>query len=270
MAQGVQDSFESKNKRVSIKDMKLCSALFRFAVVAILLQPVLATGEPAWETDCGNPYDSSGYGPYDINDKSIPREKIDIVLRYHFTPWMQDIALHGSTTRPPKARGDKPGRLHKDLDYTLRALPNHATALNAAGVYQLRLRKNSVSNYQRMLQREKAAGNIKTAECYFKRAIMFRPDDGMVRMAYGVFRHRQGKKDLALENYKEAVRLMPDSPEPHYNIGLLYIELEEFQLAKEHAIRAYELGYPLPGLRNALAKRGEWDDVETASVPSSD
>ena len=138
------------------------------------------------------------------------------------------------------------------------------------GVYQLSLRRNSVSDFQRMLTREKSNGNLKSAECYFERAIMFRPDDGMVRMAYGVFRHRQGKKDLALDNYKEAVRLMPEASEPHYNIGLLYVELEEFELAREHARRAYELGYPLPGLRNALARLGEWEDIKVGSEQASE
>jgi hypothetical protein len=131
---GVSGRIEIRHTLVSIKNMKLCTTLIKVVVTSVLLQPVLATGKPVWETDCGNPYDSSGYGPYDTNDKSIPREKIDIVLRHHFTPWMQDTALHGSTTRLLKARGDHPGRLHKDLDYTLRALPNHAAALNAAGL----------------------------------------------------------------------------------------------------------------------------------------
>jgi hypothetical protein len=245
--------------------MKQCATLVKVIVVPVLLLPLLAPGEPVWEADCGHPYDLSWYGPYDVNDKTIPREKIDIVLRYHFTPWMEDMAIQGSTARQPEVRGDVAHRLGANLNYTLRALPNHPRALTAMGTYQLRLRKESMSKFLELLRREQSKGTLKTAECYFERAIMFSPDDGMVRAAYGVFRHRQGRPDLALDNYMEAIRLMPEDPEPYYNIGLLYVELEEFELARHNARRAYQLGYPSPGLRKALERLGEWQDVGTES-----
>lgn len=46
------------------------------------------------------------------------------------------------------------------------------------------------------------------------------------------------------------------SSELNYLLGLFYIDLDELDLAVEHAERAYELGYPLPGLATKLKRRG--------------
>lgn len=46
------------------------------------------------------------------------------------------------------------------------------------------------------------------------------------------------------------------SAELHYFLGLLLVDLKEFESAQTHALRAYELGYPLPGLRKRLADAG--------------
>jgi len=42
----------------------------------------------------------------------------------------------------------------------------------------------------------------------------------------------------------------------HYLLGLVLMDLKDFAAAQEHARRAYELGYPLPGLRDRLARAG--------------
>lgn len=42
----------------------------------------------------------------------------------------------------------------------------------------------------------------------------------------------------------------------HYFLGLVLLDLKEFAAAQEHARQAYELGYPLPGLRQRLARAG--------------
>jgi len=38
------------------------------------------------------------------------------------------------------------------------------------------------------------------------------------------------------------------------------VELKEYDLALKHALRAYELGYPLMGLKNKLKRLGVWAD----------
>jgi Flp pilus assembly protein TadD len=97
-----------------------------------------------------------------------------------------------------------------------------------------------------------------TAETYFERAMRFAPDDGTVRLVYGIHLHKLGKLDQALELYEEAEKLQPNSAEVHYNLGLLYVAKENYRLAKIHAQRAYQLGHPLPGLRNKLVAAGVW------------
>lgn len=46
------------------------------------------------------------------------------------------------------------------------------------------------------------------------------------------------------------------SAELHYFLGLVLVDLKDFEAAQEHARAAYEQGYPLPGLRERLASSG--------------
>lgn len=47
-----------------------------------------------------------------------------------------------------------------------------------------------------------------------------------------------------------------ESSQLHYTLGLVLLDLKEFAAAQEQARSAYRLGYPLPGLRDRLAKAG--------------
>jgi len=46
------------------------------------------------------------------------------------------------------------------------------------------------------------------------------------------------------------------SAEIQYNLGLVLLELGDIEEAQIAARKAYELGYPLPGLRNKLKRMG--------------
>ena len=50
--------------------------------------------------------------------------------------------------------------------------------------------------------------------------------------------------------------LAGDSAEIHYFLAYSYMDLDDLDHATEHAARAYELGYPLPGLANKLKRLG--------------
>jgi tetratricopeptide (TPR) repeat protein len=140
-------------------------------------------------------------------------------------------------------KGNSSVHIDGDLDYTLRAFPNHHKAL--------------VSLVRYYLQGERDY-SVPPPECYLQRALKFRPQDGVVWMVYGVYLHRLGRYQTALDYYKKAVELMPQSSEAHYDLGLLYIDLKQYDQAIEHAHKAYALGFPLPGLRNQLKKAGRW------------
>ena len=48
-----------------------------------------------------------------------------------------------------------------------------------------------------------------------------------------------------------------DSPDVEYFLGHIYFELKRYQKAREHADKAYKLGYPFPGLRRKLERIGK-------------
>jgi tetratricopeptide (TPR) repeat protein len=111
-------------------------------------------------------------------------------------------------------------------------------------------------------QREKKAmptGAGYTVECYFDRALRFKPDDPTVLMLHGIFLNQQGKLDDAIAQVERANELQPKDANINYNLGLLYFDKKNFAKSKEHANTAYELGFPLQGLKNKLIKVGQWE-----------
>jgi tetratricopeptide (TPR) repeat protein len=215
------------------------------SVSVIVSWGCLLTSSAALAQECGSL--DNAYGPYDYSNPQHRAELLPIVEGAHFDQNVRN--LKGAVYRN---KGDE--RVPGDIDYTLRAFPNHHVALDAMGRYFLLHRNESLT-----------VGRY-TPECWFERAMRFKPDDGVVRVVYGIFLYRQGKLQPALEMYKQALELAPESAEAHYNIGLLYLDLGQLDLATSHASRAYELGFPLPGLRRKLASVGRNLDGAAASL----
>ena len=190
------------------------------------------TGSVRAETDCGNL--SNAYGPFNYIDPDHFNNKLNVVERHHFTSKVENL-IEGES-----------GALALDIDYTLRAFPNHHRALWSAAKLQLQRGWTPDAHYF-------------SADCYFDRAMRFQPKDGMVRMIYGIYLHKKQSYKDALVRYKEALELKPDSSEIYYNMGLLYVDTKDFANAKIAAEKAYGLGYPLPGLKNQLVRAGYWD-----------
>jgi Flp pilus assembly protein TadD len=195
-----------------------------------------AHGQGADSMSCGDL--SNAYGPYDYADPLDKAQRLTIVENYHFTPEVETL------------RAGKSGSLASDIDYTLRAFPNHHRALWS--VAQLELRNKGPLR------------EFRSAECYFDRALRWRPNDPMVHTVYAIFLSRRGDTKGALARYKEALSLAPDNAEVNYNAGLLYFELNDLESARKHAKIAYDLGYPLPGLKNKLKQKNMWTDTPTA------
>ena len=72
------------------------------------------------------------------------------------------------------------------------------------------------------LKTERPRGARYSIECYFDRAMRFRPDDGTVRMVYADFLSKRGRNKEALEQLEKAQALAGDSANLHYNIALAY------------------------------------------------
>lgn len=180
----------------------------------------------------GNP---QGYGPYDYTNPASVQNNLPVVEQYHFTPQVERLI------------SGKSGFILSDLDYTIRAFPNHHRALFAV--------IRAYSEPGRLKQRN--MGEPKTPpECYLQRAAKFSPKDGKVELLYGLYLHKLGKLDEAEDHYRRAVKLMPRSAEAHYNLGLLLTDQERYADAVPVAKKAYQYGYPLAGLRRRLAAAG--------------
>jgi hypothetical protein len=207
-------------------------------VAAALCAPVAQGGE----VDCGSL--QNAYGPYDYTNPEHRRDKIPLVDAGHFNMDVQTLKSGKSSVLPIN-----------DLDYTLRAVPNHHPALDAMMRYFL------------------AGGpqlTFRTPECYFDRAMRFAPNDGQVYLLYGVYLHRRKKFEDAEQQYKVALQLLgDDSADAHYDMALLYTDEDRWGEAKQHALKAYQLGYPLPGLMNRLKRRGLWAQAEDQKVAAA-
>ncbi|MET0012475.1 MAG: tetratricopeptide repeat protein [Sedimenticola sp.] len=174
-----------------------------------------------------------GYGPFDYLQRHRFPKELSLVERVHFT-YPVEALIRGKTAIDP----------YGDLDYTLRAWPNHHRALNS---------------YTRYFLEKKNIGGVRTPpECYFQRAIHFSPKDARTYMLFAMYLQKLKNNDLAKKQYEKALSLKPNDIQILYNYGLCLVEEKEFDKAKEHAIRVYESSFPLNGLKKKLEKAGYW------------
>ncbi|MEQ8690336.1 MAG: tetratricopeptide repeat protein [Pseudomonadales bacterium] len=174
-----------------------------------------------------------GFGPFDYLQRGGLKQQLYLVESAHFTPEVEQLA-RGNT-----------GALTGDLDYTLRAWPNHHRALNAMNRYQLRSGASTVSAMRR--------ANIPPAECYLLRAVNFSPKDDMAYMLLGLLSHRKDRHEEALTAYRKAVELSPSNIQAKYNLALLLVDLGQLKEAEALAADVYAAGFPLQGLKRKLS-----------------
>lgn len=192
-----------------------------------------AVGSP-----CGTLSSPGQYGPYDFR---TDRDKVQIVLTHHFTPAVE--ALLPTRLGPPGG----------DIDYTLRALPNYHRALIA----MMRLGEKEKTPQPR--------GSTHSIECWFERAILFRRDDTTVRMIYSTYLNSKGRLPDANTQLEFATAYAKDSAFTHYNIGLHYFDLKNYDKALVQAHKAMALGWTQTELRDQLQRVGKWS--EPADLP---
>ena len=177
---------------------------------------------------------------YDVND---PRtlDKVKAIEGNHFSIEVESLQK-GLT-----------GILPLDIAFVLRYVPNHYRALASMANWQLQ------HGLPAQLQNQ-----VMTADCYFQRALSFKPGDGNIYLAFAVYLHRVKRYDDAGRVYEMAERALQESAadehvEAHgadlyYNRGLLELDRGNIAKAEEYAAKAYAQGYPLPGLKNRLAR----------------
>jgi Flp pilus assembly protein TadD len=211
-----------------------CDAWFGTAC-ALALFAVLSTA--ATETSAAEVAPAVACTPLGVGDQLIDYNdpamaaRLQIVEAYHFNSDVRSLRKGQSST------------VAGDLDFVLRAVPNHYPALAAMGRWQA---TNGAP--------KAADGHAEPAQCYFERAIRFRPTDAQLRVAYGVFLHQTRQLDAAQREYEAAEAMGGGGAELYYNMGLLLLDRGDIERAQQYADKAYELGYPLPGLKNKLKK----------------
>jgi len=186
---------------------------------------------------------ANGYGPY---DSRTDQDKLPIVLDAHFTQAVESLS-RGNTSH-------KPG---PDIDYTLRAIPNHPRALIA--MMRLGVKEKT----------QQPSGSKYTVECWFDRAIRFRPKDRIVRIIYSTYLKDNGRVADAIKQLEVATILAEDSAFTHYNIGLHYFDLKNYDKALAQAHKAMALGFPQAVLQEQLHRVGKWVDPTTTTTSAA-
>lgn len=179
---------------------------------------------------------ANAYGPFDYRTQT--RELV-IVERVHFTPQIESLERGRTSTT---AGGD--------VDYTLRASPNHHRALKA------------MMDLGRKEKRSTPAGSRYSISCWFQRAEVFRPDDAMVKVLHGIFLLRSGKSGEAIAKLEQGAALDESDANIQYNLGLAYLDAGQHEKALQSAHRAYAAGFPLLGLRDKLKRIGKWREAQ--------
>ena len=181
---------------------------------------------------CGNPA-AEGSNAQDYRTAS--QQARQVVERRHFT---DDVRM--------MRRGTSTSEVAADIAYTLTKFPNHYQALMTMGDYSLKVKRNP------------PPGGRYTVECWFERALRFKPDDAMVKTVYGLYLIKAKRPKDAVVQFEAAVAQAGDDANVHYNLGLAYVDLKEYDKALKSAHAAYRLGFPLPGLKNKLQRVGAW------------
>lgn len=213
------------------------TTLLVFAWLLLCFQPdiVLAQDVPG----CGTLRSEGQYGPFDYR---TDRAQLPIVLNSHFTPEVEAL-IRGKTSGTPGG----------DIDYTLRAIPNNHRAL----ISMMRLGERDKTPQPR--------GSRYTVQCWFERAIVFTPDDSIVRMIYSTYLSDKGRDAEANAQLELATSYARDNAFTHFNIGLHYFKLKNYDKALTQAHAAMALGFTQTELADQLRSIGQWVEPSESS-----
>jgi hypothetical protein len=204
-------------------------------LLALVMAALFAAAAPVMAQDdspCGPVAEPGHYGPFDYVTQ---HGSLLIVERFHFSPKVEALV------------GGESGYLGNDLAYTLKASPNHHRALLSLMRYGARTKSTQPPNIDRSI------------ECYFDRAIRFKPEDTVVRSLYAMYLGQQLNRMADAERQLQAaVHFAADSGLSHHSIGLVYLEFKMYDQALAEAHAALKYGYPGTELSDALKLAGRW------------
>jgi tetratricopeptide (TPR) repeat protein len=197
------------------------------------------------------------FGPLDYY--TTKSSNIALVERYHM----------GIVIAEAKRLKDDCSLWH-NLDYTLRAIPNHPQALQEMANYLERgvscyKPEASADLYGTASDLLKGRWRTIDAEDYFRVALNFMTRDTHViprhaetHVLYADWLRKKDRMNDAMEQYNAARALKPGYANTYYGLGMLYLDQMNVAKAAENARKAYSLGKPPTDLRERLVAAGAW------------
>ena len=176
----------------------------------------------------------NAFGPFDYRTEK--GNNLNLVESAHFTPPVEAL-IKGNA-----------GYLGQDLDYTLRAFPNHHRALM------------SVMRYWEKTKSPQPSDLRYSVDCYFQRALQFKPDDTTARLIYATLLGKQSRQADAVLQVDTAQKYAGDNAFTHYNVGLVYFDLKQYDKSLAQAHVASDMGFGQTGLRDQLKAVGKWKE----------
>lgn len=219
----------------------LIQLLRRLVPLALLSASIFAyaQADSSGSSACGPLKTPGQYGPFDFRtDKSM----LPVVVDNHF-PLVVEKLIRGKSSASPGG----------DIAFTLRAIPNHPNALMS----MMLLGEKEKS--------EKPEGSPYTIECWFERAIRFKPDDYIARMIFVSFLTKKNRAGEAKAHLAAIAKSANDNAFTHNNLGLLYFDLGDYQEALMHSHKAIGLGFEASELPDKLKSVGKWQAFPTST-----
>lgn len=202
--------------------------------LVVAVSPATAQQKP--EGPCGNPF-VNHFGPFDY--RTAPEQTRGMVERPHFPPGVETLTKPSKTTF---------GQMAQDIAYTLHVFPNHPRALL------------TMARAAERFKADPAPGARYTVDCYFERGVQFRPDDTIVRALFAVYLAKTKRQDQAVRHLDIASDYAKDNPLSHFNIGLVYFDIGQYDRALKSAHTALALGNPRQELVDRLKRVNKWSE----------
>ena len=172
------------------------------------------------------------YGPFDY--RTANKQQKSIVENVHFHPGVELLSHRGNT--PYGA----------DIGYTLDVFPNHHRALLAM---------------ERLIEKGRAdppPAMRMSLDCYYERAMRFAKDDLTLRLFYANFLIKKKRIADAIFQIEFVRKSAPDNPFTQFNIGMLLLDLKDYEQALKQAHLVAAMGFTRTELRDRLVAVGKW------------
>jgi len=215
-------------------------AVWVSAATALSTLSMPAMAEMPGAAFCGG-LDNGQNGPFDFRNE---RQLLATGERAHFSAKVEALVA-----------GQSRYEVGGDIHFLLVMFPNHPRALMA------------MMRWGEKLKTAKPPDTPYTVECYFERALRFRPDDNVARMMYAMFLSKNARQAEAQQQLDRVVANAGDNPFTHFNAGLLFFDIKQYDKALAQARTAQTLGFLRPDLIDKLKAAGKWAEPVTPVIP---